>query len=60
MYNNSLFEKFQLGFSTGQSTETAFFKVLNDPLLAAGCGQHTVLLLLDEYLWLLTVFITVF
>ncbi len=46
--------KFQVGFRAGHSIETALHRVLNDFLLAADCGQHTVLLLLI-CLWLLTI-----
>lgn len=38
---------FQPGFRAGHSTATALLRVFNDLLLAADCGQHTVLLLLD-------------
>lgn len=43
---NKLFEKFQSGFPTHHSTETALIKLINDLLLAADAGMYFILILL--------------
>ena len=45
--NNNIYEKFQSGFRTAHSTETALLRVLNDLLLAADSGSPVILMLLD-------------
>uniref|UniRef100_A0A3B3HP02 Reverse transcriptase domain-containing protein n=1 Tax=Oryzias latipes TaxID=8090 RepID=A0A3B3HP02_ORYLA len=45
--NYDIFEKFQSGFKSCHSTETALLRVCNDLLLAADSGASTVLILLD-------------
>ncbi len=47
MNDHSLFEKFQSGFRSHHSTETALLKVLNDIRMNSNAGCCTVLMLLD-------------
>ena len=44
---NNIHEKFQSGFKTSHSTETALLRVQNDLLLAADAGNPAILVLLD-------------
>uniref|UniRef100_A0A3B3RKC8 Reverse transcriptase domain-containing protein n=1 Tax=Paramormyrops kingsleyae TaxID=1676925 RepID=A0A3B3RKC8_9TELE len=45
--NNNLYEKFQSGFRSFHSTETALVKISNDLLMAADTGLLTILTFLD-------------
>lgn len=47
MNNNDIFEKFQSGFRSLHSTETALIKVTNDLLRAADSGIFSILIILD-------------
>ena len=47
MNDNHIFEKFQSGFHSLHSTETALVEVANDLLLAADSGLYSILILLD-------------
>jgi len=44
---NGLFEKFQSGFHSAHSTETALIRVTNDLLMAADTSSPSLLILLD-------------
>lgn len=44
---NSIYEKFQSGFKSCHSTESALLRVLNDVMLTTDSGQFTALVLLD-------------
>uniref|UniRef100_A0AAZ1XVH5 Reverse transcriptase domain-containing protein n=1 Tax=Oreochromis aureus TaxID=47969 RepID=A0AAZ1XVH5_OREAU len=45
--NNNIYERFQSGFRSCHSTETALLKVTNDLLIGADSGLLTILVLLD-------------
>uniref|UniRef100_A0A8C2IWN8 Reverse transcriptase domain-containing protein n=1 Tax=Cyprinus carpio TaxID=7962 RepID=A0A8C2IWN8_CYPCA len=45
---NNLFEKFQSGFLSAHSTETALLRVKNDLLMTADAGSPSLLILLDH------------
>jgi len=45
--HNNLFEKFQSGFRSAHSTETAMLRVTNDLLMTADSGSPSLLILLD-------------
>ena len=45
--DHEIFDKFQSGFHSRYSTETALLRVANDIILAADSGEYTVLVSLD-------------
>ena len=45
--SNNIFEKFQSGFRSAHSTETALLRVFNDLLLTTDSGNPAILVLLD-------------
>lgn len=45
--DNNIYDKFQFGFSTSHSTETAFLKVVNDMRINSDNKETSVLILLD-------------
>lgn len=47
MNSNTIFEKFQSGFRSHQSTETGLLRVTNNLLVAADAGDCSVLILMD-------------
>ena len=47
LQQNSVFEKFQSGFRSCHSTESALLRVHNDIALSVDAGNPTVLVLLD-------------
>uniref|UniRef100_A0A8C5D409 Reverse transcriptase domain-containing protein n=1 Tax=Gouania willdenowi TaxID=441366 RepID=A0A8C5D409_GOUWI len=47
MEDNDLYDKYQSGFRSIHSTETALVKVSSDVMMAADSGRYTVLTLLD-------------
>ena len=47
LVNNGVYEKFQSGFKSQHSTETALLRVFNDLILTVDSGDSAVLVLLD-------------
>lgn len=47
LYDNKILDKFQSGFRSAHSTETALIRVTNDLLITADCGFSSLLVLLD-------------